>query len=143
MKNKILYITLLLFGLFSCASKETYQKSEKVYLRQLVKTDEVSKTASASYFLVMGSASYSEDVETKIKLMGKVNGLYRLIEFNFNDVRIKIDNKIAKPYLYLIYYSNKKRNVSALLGYREWDIIAYVIVCPEKYLPEQLLPIKL
>lgn len=143
MKNKIVYIAVLLFTLFSCGSNETYRKSENVYLRQLVKTDEVSKTASASYFLVMGSASYSEDVETKIKLMGKINGLYRLIEFNFTDVRIKIDNKIDKPYLYLIYYSHKKRNVSSLLSYRYWDIRAYVIVCPEKYLPEQLLPIKL
>jgi hypothetical protein len=143
MKN-LIYITLMVLGLYSCnIPEEKYQKTENIYLRQLVKTDEVTKNTSASYFLVMGSASSSEEVETKIKLMGKVNGFYRLIEFNFLDVRIKIDNKIDKPYLYINYRSYEKYSVAELLGYRYYDIRSYVIVCPEKYLPEQLLPISL
>lgn len=143
MKN-LLYITLLVLSLFSCDFPEKkYGKTENIYLRQLVKTDEVTKSGSASYFLVTGSASYSEDVETKIKLMGKVNGFYRLIEFNFEDVRIKIDNTIGRPYLYINYQDYNKLSVAKLLTYDRYSIRSYVIVCPEKYLPEQLLPITL
>jgi len=143
MKN-LIYITLMVLGLYSCNMPEKKsQKTENIHLRQLVKTDEVTKNTSASYFLVMGSTSSSEMVETKIKLMGKVNGFYRLIVFNFLDVRIKIDNKIDKPYLYVNYRSYEKYSVEELLGYQNYYITSYVIVCPEKYLPEQLLPISL
>ena len=143
MKN-LLFITLMVFGLFSCYMPvEKHDRTENIYLRQLVKTDEVTKEGSASYFLVMGSASYSEEVTTKIKLMGKVNGFYRLIEFDFKDVRIKIDNTIDKPYLYITYRDYNKLNVTELLSYEEFSVTSFVIVCPEKYLPEKLLPISL
>lgn len=143
MKN-LLFITLIIFGLFSCdLPAEKYDRTENIYLRQLVKTDEVTKEGTASYFLVMGSASYSEEVTTKIKLMGEVNGLYRLIEFDFIDARIKIDNTINKPYLYITYHAYSKLNVTELLGDRWHSVTSFVIVCPEKYLPEKLLPISL
>lgn len=144
MKN-LIYIILLVLGLFSCdriVPQNKYYKTKNIYLRQLVKTDEVTKSGSASYFLVMGSASYDERVETKIKLMGKVGGFYRMIEFNFEDVRIKIDNTIDKPYLYIKYYNDEEVSIPYLLN-EYYYINSFVIVCPEKYLPEQLLPISL
>ena len=144
MKN-LLFITLIIFGLFSCDLPDKKNgRSENIYLRQLVKTDEVTKEGTASYFLVMGSASYSEGVTTKIKLMGKVNGFYRLIQFDFIDARIKIDNTIEKPYLYITYrdyYDNLK--ATQLLGSDRYSVTSFVIVCPEKYLPEKLLPMNL
>jgi hypothetical protein len=143
MKN-LLFITLMVFGLFSCDTLVKKRgRTENIYLRQLVKTDEVTKEGSASYFLVMGSASYSEEVTTKIKLMGKVNGFYRLIEFDFKDARIKIDNTINKPYLYITYRDYYNRSTNQLLGSEWYLVTSFVIVCPEKYLPEKLLPISL
>lgn len=134
----------MVFGLFSCDMPvEKHDRTENIYLRQLVKTDEVTKEGTASYFLVMGSASYNEEVTTKIKLMGEVNGFYRLIEFDFIDARIKIDNTINKPYLYITYRAYDKLNVDKLLGGRWFSVTSFVIVCPEKYLPEKLLPISL
>jgi hypothetical protein len=134
----------MVFGLLSCNVPEPkHYKTENIQLRQLVKTDEVTKESHASYFLISGSYSSREEVNTTIKLIGKVNGLYRLIEFDFNDARIKIDNSLTKPHLYIKYSSYDKRNTSTLLNHRRYDISSYVIVCPEKYLPEKLLPINL
>jgi len=136
--KKILIITLIIIiSLSSCDTKTiNHYKTDKIELRQLVKTTEVTKDATASYFLILGSASYDEKNETKIKLIGKVNDSYRLIEFNFYDVRIKIDNSIDKPYLYLKYTDNKKIPTSQLLNNPYYYIItSYVIVCPEKLLP--------
>ena len=74
--------------------------------------------------------------------MGKVGGFYRMIEFNFEDVRIKIDNTIDNPYLYIKYYNDEEVSIPYLLN-EYYYINSFVIVCPEKYLPEQLLPISL
>lgn len=143
MKN-LLKLLLITLALSSCSS-QTFKdyKTEKIELRQLVNINQTTKTANASYFLILGSASYNENNETRIKLMGKVNGLYRLIEFNFEHARIKINNSIEKPYLYLKYSNNKEFTLENLLSNPNWYVTAYVIVCPEKYLPEQLLPITL
>lgn len=141
--KKIIFITLMLISLFSCDIREPKNyKTDKIYLRQLVKVDKVTKEVSGSYFLVIGSGSYQERTETKIKLMGKVNGYYRLIEFDFVDVRIKIDNSIEDPYLVIKYQSYDKLKTNELIN-ENWYTTGYVIVCPEKYLPERLLPISL
>jgi hypothetical protein len=134
--KKIIFIGLMLISLFSCDSDSGYKnyKTDKIYLRQ---------EASGSYFLVVGSGSYEERTETKIKLMGKVNGYYRLIEFDFVDVRIKVDNSIKNPYLIIKYQSNNKLTTNEILNNDNWYTTGYVIVCPEKYLPERLLPISL
>jgi len=133
----------MLISLLSCDSREYKNyKTDKIYLRQLVKVDKVTKEVSGSYFLVIGSGSYQERTETKIKLMGKVNGYYRLIEFDFVDVRIKIDNSIEDPYLVIKYQSYDKLTTNELIN-ENWYTTGYVIVCPEKYLPERLLPISL
>jgi hypothetical protein len=141
--KKIIFIGLMLISLFSCDSGYKNYKTDKIYLRQLVKVDKVTKEASGSYFLVVGSGSYEERTETKIKLMGKVNGYYRLIEFDFVDVRIKVDNSIKNPYLIIKYQSNNKLTTNEILNNDNWYTTGYVIVCPEKYLPERLLPISL
>ena len=141
--KKIIFIGLMLISLFSCDSGYKNYKTDKIYLRQLVKVDKVTKEASGSYFLVVGSGSYEERTETKIKLMGQVNGYYRLIEFDFVDVRIKVDNSIKNPYLIIKYQSNNKLTTNEILNNDNWYPTGYVIVCPEKYLPESLLPISL
>jgi hypothetical protein len=137
-------LILLLAVLSACNTPINHYKTDRILLRQLVKTTEITKSASASYFLILGTASYSEESKTTIKVMGKVHGLYRLIEFDFNDARIKIDNSINKPYLYLKYTGSKKVSLGELITHPNWYIVtSYVIVCPEKYLPEKLLPINL
>lgn len=143
MKN-LLFIVSMVFGLFSCnVPEKKHYKTENIQLRQLVKTDEVTKESYTSYFLIVGSHSSREEVNTKIKLIGEINGLYRLIEFHFIDVRFKINNNLTKPHLYINYRSYDKFSTGKLLDYKSYYITSYVIVCPEKYLPEKLLPINL
>ena len=143
-KMKQFILILLLAILSACNTPINHYKTDKILLRQLVKTTEITKSASASYFLILGTASYSEESKTTIKVMGKVHGLYRLIEFDFNDARIKIDNSINKPYLYLKYTGSEKVPLGELITNPNWFLVtSYVIVCPEKYLPEKLLPINL
>lgn len=122
--------------------KYKHYKTKHIPLRQLVQKDEVEKQANASYFLISASADYSEERQTVIKVFGKVGGTYRLIEFNIEDLRIRVDDKIDKPYIYLKYSYPKPINITWLLN-EPYNIDVYVLVCPNKYLPEKLLPIEI
>ena len=74
--------------------------------------------------------------------MGEVNGEYRFMQFDFEKVRIKIDNKVTTPYIVLNYRETYEVDMSYLLDYPGY-IDSITIVCPEQYLPERLLPIQL
>jgi hypothetical protein len=74
--------------------------------------------------------------------MGEVNGEYRFMQFNFELVRIRIDNKVKTPYIVLNYVYSEPQSIDELLDY-SYHMKSVTIVCPEQYLPERLLPIQL
>lgn len=118
------------------------QHSEKIYLRQLVNRDVIQSNTSGSFFLIAGSINSSSESKTIVKLIGNVNGEYRFIQFDFTKVRIKIDNKVTKPYIVLNYRDSEVIETDMLLKYIG-DVDSITIVCAEQYLPERLLPIQI
>ena len=116
--------------------------TDKIYLRQLVNKDVTKNYTSGSFFLVAGSMSSESETSTVVKLMGEVNGEYRFMQFDFEKVRIKIDNKVTTPYIMLNYRETYEVSINYLLKY-PYYIDSVTIVCPEQYLPERLLPIQI
>lgn len=140
--KKLLCLFVMGF-LFSCQPKEWKDyHSDKIYLRQLVNRDVMETHTSGSFFLVAGSMSSESESATVVKLMGEVNGEYRFIQFNFEKVRIKIDNKVTTPYIVLNYRETYEVDTDYLLKYPGY-LDSVTIVCPEQYLPERLLPIQI
>lgn len=116
--------------------------TDKIYLRQLVNRDVTEIHTSGSFFLIAGSVSSESETSTVVKLMGEVNGEYRFMQFDFEKVRIKIDNKVTTPYIMLNYRDTSETSVDYLLKF-PYYIGSITIVCPEQYLPERLLPIQI
>ena len=116
--------------------------TDKIYLRQLVNRDITETHTSAAFFLVAGSMSSESETSTVVKVMGEVNGEYRFMQFDFEKVRIKIDNKVTTPYIVLNYVDDEVKSIDYLLEYGYY-VKSVTIVCPEQYLPEKLLPIQL
>ena len=137
-------LLLLLVGLFliGCAPDYTNRHTDKIYLRQLVNRDVTETHTSAAFFLVAGSMSSDSETQTVIKVMGDVKGEYRFMQFDFEKVRIKIDNKVTTPYIVLNYVDDEVKSIDYLLEYGYY-VNSVTIVCPEQYLPEKLLPIQI
>ena len=134
----------LLVGLFliSCGPDYTDRHTDKIQLRQLVNKELTETHTSGAFFLVAGSVNSDSETKTVVKLMGEVNGEYRFMQFDFEKVRIKIDNSVKTPYVILNYRDNHDISIDSLLEY-SWALKSVTIVCPEQYLPEKLLPIQL
>jgi hypothetical protein len=138
-------LLLLLVGLFLIGCNMSVYKvyhTDKIYLRQLVNRDITETHTSAAFFLVAGSVSSESETSTVVKVMGDVNGEYRFMQFDFEKVRIKIDNKVTTPYIVLNYVDDEVKSVDYLLEYN-YNVKSVTIVCPEQYLPEKLLPIQI
>ena len=116
--------------------------TDKIYLRQLVNRDITETHTSAAFFLVAGSMTSDSETQTVVKVMGDVKGEFRFMQFNFEKVRIKIDNKVTTPYIVLNYVDDEVKSIDYLLEY-DYNVKSVTIVCPEQYLPEKLLPIQL
>lgn len=141
--KKILGLLVVLF-MFACQPVEMSKKqhSEKIYLRQLVNRDVTETNTSGSFFLIAGSVHSNTETNTVVKLMGKVKDEYRFIQFDFEKVRIKIDNKVTTPYIVLNYTDTEILETDYLLKYKGY-LDSVTIVCAEQYLPERLLPIQI
>jgi hypothetical protein len=141
--KKVLGLLVVLF-MIGCQPlpPEKEQHSEKIYLRQLVNRDVTETHTSGSFFLIDGSINSSTETNTVVKLMGKVRDEYRFIQFDFEKVRIKIDNKVTTPYIILNYTDREVIETDKLLKYTGY-LDSVTIVCPEQYLPEKLLPIQI
>jgi hypothetical protein len=139
-KLLLLFVALLMVG----CNVPVYKKyhTDKIYLRQLVNRDITETHTSAAFFLVAGSMSSESETSTVVKVMGEVNGEYRFMQFDFEKVRIKIDNKVTTPYIVLNYVDDEVKSIDYLLEYGYY-VKSVTIVCPEQYLPEKLLPIQL
>lgn len=134
----------LLVGLFliGCGPGSIDRHTDKIQLRQLVNKELTETHTSGAFFLVAGSVNSDSETKTVVKLMGEINGEYRFMQFDFEKVRIKIDNSIKTPYVILNYQDNHDISIDSLLEY-SWALKSVTIVCPEQYLPEKLLPIQL
>lgn len=134
----------LLVGLFliGCGPGSIDRHTDKIQLRQLVNKELTETHTSGAFFLVAGSVNSDSETKTVVKLMGEVNGEYRFMQFDFEKVRIKIDNSITTPYVILNYIDDHDISIDSLLEY-SWALKSVTIVCPEQYLPEKLLPIQL
>jgi len=139
-KLLLLFVALLMVG----CNVPVYKKyhTDKIYLRQLVNRDITETHTSAAFFLVAGSMSSESETSTVVKVMGEVNGEYRFMQFDFEKVRIKIDNKVTTPYIVLNYVDDEVKSIDYLLEYGYY-VKSVTIVCPEQYLPEKLLPIQI
>ena len=145
MKKLCVLSVMLLFGslfLFRCGPNYMNYHTDKIYLRQLVNRDVTETHTSGSFFLIAGSMSSETESQTVIKLMGNVNGEYRFMQFDFEKVRIRIDNNVKTPYIVLNYRETYDVGIDYLLKYPYYDD-SVTIVCPEQYLPEKLLPIQI
>lgn len=139
--KKLLGLLVMLF-LFGCSPEYTMRHTDKIYLRQLVNKDITETHTSGMFFLVAGSVSSGSETQTVVKVMGEVDGEYRFMQFDFERVRIKIDNKVKTPYIVLNYVYSEPQSIDELIDY-DYHIKSITIVCPEQYLPEKLLPIQI
>lgn len=138
-KLLLLFVALFMIG---CAPNYTNRHTDKIYLRQLVNRDITETHTSAAFFLIAGSMSSDSETQTVIKVMGDVKGEFRFMQFDFEKVRIKIDNNVKTPYIVLNYVNDQDYTIDYLLEY-DYYVKSVTIVCPEQYLPEKLLPIQL
>jgi hypothetical protein len=139
-KLLLLFAMLLMIGCDRVEYKNYH--TDKIYLRQLVNRDVTETHTSGSFFLIAGSVSSESETSTVVKLMGKVKDEYRFMQFDFEKVRIKIDNKVTTPYIVLNYRETSEMSIDYLLEYGYY-VKSVTIVCPEQYLPEKLLPIQI
>lgn len=139
-KLLLLFVALLMVGCNMPVYKVYH--TDKIYLRQLVNRDITETHTSAAFFLVAGSMTSDSETQTVVKVMGDIKGEFRFMQFNFEKVRIKIDNKVTTPYIVLNYVDDEVKSIDYLLEY-DYNVKSVTIVCPEQYLPEKLLPIQL
>jgi hypothetical protein len=135
-----LFSVLFMIGCQPMEYKDLH--TDKIYLRQLINNNVTETHTSGSFFLVAGSVSSNSKTTTVVKLMGEIEGEYRFMQFDFEKVRIKIDNKVTTPYIVLNYNYTYEVDINYLLK-NSYYIDSVTIVCPEQYLPERLLPIQL
>jgi len=136
-------ILLLMTTLTQCGIDDNKEfRTKKFRLRQLIKETESKDISTTSFFLVGASHSeYNENVTT-VKVFAKVGYTYRFIEMPIEDIRIRLDNNIKVPYIRIAYRNEHVLGNEWLLN-DDWISKRYIITCPEKYLPEKLLPIEL
>ena len=150
MKNIILSI-LISMTLMSCADNFNGTTSP-LKLRQLSNVSKTEKSADGSAFLFFASYHSEERNTDYVKVFAEVDGEYRFLEIPMEGVRVKIDSTVKVPYVQIEYtypdYSEHKFSSTQVCDainprniYARVDIVKYVIICPEQYLPERLLPI--
>lgn len=140
-KLLLLIITVILFTSCKDMTDKVF-KTDTFELRQLVNNEVLNQKTYGSYFLI--TASYRSETERNdiVKVFAKVDGAYRLIKFNLEDVRIVIDNSLTKPYLQYKYTFHKQLTNDKVIEFDEYDSdFVPIIHCAEKYLPERLLQI--
>lgn len=144
MKSNILYIVIgLSVMLSSCTdnSRIIHRKSSKLPLRQMINDKETSISSSA-WFFILGGGYSSHSVENNyVKCLAKADGCYYFLKMNLAKVRIKINNKVKNPYIVIDYADYKMSDEYLIVN--SYHVDFYTIVCPEKYLPKNLTPIKI
>lgn len=143
----IFFFSLITF--FACKKDEPYdpdleyirRETSNFELRQLIQKETTTTNSHGSYFLIGGSYNSETKHEEWVKVFAKVDTTYRLISIPLNDIRINVDNNLITPSLKISYVKFKLTD-NDVVDYPYTDKL-YIISCPEKYLPEKLLPINL
>lgn len=140
MKKILLFIALPAL-IWSCERPDKIIKSEPLELRQLSKTEQTVSRSSGAFFFVVGGYSSQTKQEKNITVCALVDGRYMFVDIDIRNVRIVIDDALEKPYLILEYRIEYRDNTYEQLisSSRSYKVRNFVIVCPEKYLPENLL----
>ena len=134
---------LLAVVFLSCNEVSDYKEnrlSGVFPLRQLVQKKEINSSSSGNFFLFFASYHSSQNNIDYIKMFAKVSGNYRLISVPIEQIRVNINDSLTIPTLQVKYNGLLKTDeeVCSDLYNR-----VFIISCPEKYLPEKLLPISL
>lgn len=143
-RNMFTYLFLLL-TVSSCMGTETpsFYLSEEIPLRQLVKTEKVSKSENGYFFLIIGEYSSREEQAVVVRVFAKVEGMYRYLEFPMENIRININEKYKTPTIQFKSEFNYTLD-QTLFWIEEKNYSGEIIInCSEEYLPEKLLPIKI
>jgi len=137
---------LMLAAVFSSCTNESDYKTNRLSnifpLRQLVQKTETYKSSNASMFLFFASYHSSESNTDYIKMFAKVSGNYRLISVPIEKIRINVVDSLIVPTLQ-IRFNGVEYTDEEICNKSSWIDAAFIISCPEKYLPEKLLPIGL
>lgn len=144
MKSKIISIFIGLSVILSSCTNDNrifYRKSSKLPLRQMISDKETSISSSAWFFILGGGYSSHSEENNYIKCLAKADGCYYFLKMNLQKVRIQINNEVKNPYI-IMDYTNYKLSDEYLIV-RSYEVDFYTIVCPEKYLPKNLTPIKI
>jgi hypothetical protein len=143
-KNKIISIFIGLSVILSSCTGENkidYRKSSKIPLRQMISDKETNASSSAWFFILGGSYSSHSEENNYVKCLAKADGCYYFLKMNLQKVRIQINNKVKNPYIIIDYSDFKLSNEDLIV--HSYHVDFYTIVCPEKYLPKNLTPIKI
>lgn len=138
--RKYFILLIIIFGLISC-NEFKERLSDKIELRQLESSVSSTKTSSAWFVITAGSYDQSETSIPIVKVFGKIDGTYRLIEFPLKNARINIDNSIKTPTIQIGYTYHRNLRNTEILRNSEYNADYYIINCPDIYLPEKLIPI--
>lgn len=145
MLTKLITGVFLLFSIVACVPDR--QKSyiiDNVEMRQLQNGSANENSVHVSYFMFIGNIEgQSEEVEY-VKMFINIDGYYKFVKLPMNDVYIKINNSVDKPYLKVKYSWYDKLKLSRIIrdDYNNY-YQKYIIICPEEYLPENMSPINL
>lgn len=146
--KKILILLLIWFGI-SCEDRYNRYHDETYRIRQLVKSKDTTKHASGSFFLITGGYSSTEKTELKVNMFIETKDGFKMVSINLSTVIVRIDNSIDKPYLRVTYWNSNPRSIADSIydaevwGDSSFNKTKIIIHCPEKYLPERLLPLEL
>lgn len=147
---KFLFVSLFLVFLSSCSDEFVIKKSEKLQLRQMVQSEDKERGSSGYFLFGIGSYQEYETNEPVIRVFAKVGGSYRFIEIPLDKLDVNIlSDSTTIPYLELKYRDRKDDpdmkaiNILSNNPYNPYLLKRYVINCPDKYLPEDLIPINL
>ena len=144
MKQLLILFFISVFISYGKPNSEDLQKDRQtsvLELRQLVNKTEVNKQTYGVFFFIGGSINSTESTEVYVKVFAKVDGYFRVVSIPIHKLRVNIDNTLEKPNLVIKYYNSKRTDSWVVQQY--WQQEECIINCPEKYLPEKLLPIEL
>lgn len=95
-------------------------------------------------FFGIGGFSSSENQELYVHTMVQAESGFQYFKIPLSKIRINIDNKLEKPFLEMIVDEDATHYTSEeIINKSAWRYEKVVVHCPEKYLPERLLPLEL
>jgi hypothetical protein len=149
MKTTLTLILLLIGCMENSPHIEPPVQIQNYEIRQIIKSVRTVKesNSSGSYFIVAASYSSSgtERVETRVNMFINGGNGFQFVSIDLENIRIKIDNTLTKPHLSIKTKFSWLPELSELIRIHRVrpEMFTITIHCPEKFLPERLLPLGL